>query len=141
MTCPSSNMQYNHLWVSRFEMSFRTTSYEVMTTSYDCSFAKSRTRSLELPVYKTGRKLSEYPRISWYQWLVRVGGHTMRDGRCTESEELVFWYFSARSKCLLARMQIDWRVFPRPISRAAVRQSRKVSNLSYHRKGFRAIDI
>ena len=64
MTCPSSNMQYSHLWVSRFEMSFRTTSYDVMTTSYDCSFVKRRTRSLELPVYKTGRKVSEYFSIS-----------------------------------------------------------------------------
>ena len=31
----------------------------------------------------------------------------IRDERCTESGELVFRRFSARSKCLLARIHID----------------------------------
>lgn len=40
----------------------------------------------------------------------------IRDGRGTESGDFVSLCFSARSKCLLDRMQIDCKVLPRPMS-------------------------
>lgn len=81
----------------RFATSFRTTSYEVMTTSYVFNLANSFVRSRVVPTYMSGRRFSVYFRISWYQWPASVGGQTTSEGRWTASGLLVSLYFSARS--------------------------------------------
>ena len=44
----------------------------------------------------------------------------MSEGRWTASGDCVSLYFFARSKCLLESIQIDCKVFPRPISKIRV---------------------